>query len=87
MYCTSADWMERNFFRRVEIAFPIQRDTHRARILRDLDFCLRDNAQTWLLQPDGSYQHINKRAADRLFSAQAELVAVYAAGPGPSFPS
>ena len=37
LYCASADWMERNFFRRVEVAFPIQRDAHRERILRDLD--------------------------------------------------
>jgi polyphosphate kinase len=87
MYCASADWMERNFFRRVEIAFPIQRDSHRARILRDLDFCLRDNNQTWLLLPDGRYKRIKKRAEDRLFSAQAELLAVYAAGPGPGFSS
>jgi polyphosphate kinase len=87
MYCASADWMERNFFRRVEIAFPILRDSHRARILRDLDFCLRDNIQTWLLLPDGSYKRIKKRAEDRPFSAQAELLAVYAAGPGPSLAS
>ncbi len=39
MFAASADWMERNFFRRVEVAFPIQRDTHRERILRDLDSC------------------------------------------------
>ena len=30
LYCASADWMERNFFRRVEVAFPIRRDAHRA---------------------------------------------------------
>src|SRR6201986_3120778 len=45
LYCASADWMERNFFRRVEVAFPITRDTHRVRILQDLDLCLRDNVQ------------------------------------------
>jgi polyphosphate kinase len=55
MYCASADWMERNFFRRVEVAFPIQRQTHRERILRDLDACLRDDIQAWILQPDGVY--------------------------------
>ena len=32
LYCASADWMERNFFRRVEVAFPIQRPSHRQRI-------------------------------------------------------
>ncbi len=41
MYCASADWMERNFFRRVEVAFPIRRDAHRTRILADLETYLR----------------------------------------------
>jgi len=80
MSCASADWMERNFFRRVEVAFPIRRAEHRARILRDLEVCLRDNCQAWLLRPDGSYQRI-QRGAERAVNAQAELLATYAAGP------
>src|SRR6201996_7174210 len=58
MFCASADWMERNFFRRVEVAFPIQREWHRERILRDLDLCLRDNVQAWILQSDGTYKRV-----------------------------
>ena len=54
LYCASADWMERNFFRRVEVAFPISRKSQRERILRDLDICLRDNCQAWQLRPDGT---------------------------------
>jgi polyphosphate kinase len=80
MFCASADWMERNFFRRVEVAFPIRRPEHRERILRDLDICLNDNCQAWKLQPDGHYQRI-KRGSERAFSAQAELLAAYAANP------
>jgi len=88
MYCASADWMERNFFRRVEVAFPVQRQTHRERILRDLDFALRDNTQAWRLLPDGTYQHIQKRNDERALTSQTELLSVYAAGPGSStFPS
>ncbi|HUI62033.1 MAG TPA: RNA degradosome polyphosphate kinase, partial [Steroidobacteraceae bacterium] len=49
LYCASADWMERNFFRRVEVAFPIKRRSHRERILRDLDIYLSDNTQAWTL--------------------------------------
>jgi polyphosphate kinase len=78
MYCTSADWMERNFFRRVEVAFPIQREAHRQRILRDLDFCLSDTCQSWRLLPDGKYERIQR--GERPVSAQAELLAKYAAG-------
>ncbi len=80
MFCASADWMERNFFRRVEVAFPIRRPSHAERILRDLDFCLRDNCQAWELRPDGSYVRLQRGSA-RAFNAQAQLLAAYAAGP------
>ena len=36
IYCASADWMERNFFRRIEVCFPIERKQHRDRIIEDL---------------------------------------------------
>ena len=55
LYLASADWMERNFFRRVEIAFPVREQTHRDRILRDLNFYLADNTQAWTLGRDGRY--------------------------------
>jgi polyphosphate kinase len=87
MFCASADWMERNFFRRVEIAFPIQRDTHRARILKELDLCLRDNTQAWELQSDGSYKRVGRGPGERPVSAQNELLAIYAAGANPIFPA
>jgi polyphosphate kinase len=81
LYCASADWMERNFFRRVEVAFPICRPHHIERILRDLDLCLADNCQAWRLQADGTYERIARGTA-RPVNAQAELLATYAAGPG-----
>jgi polyphosphate kinase len=87
MFCASADWMERNFFRRVEIAFPIQRDTHRKRILQDLDLCLRDNTQAWELQSDGSYKRVGRSPGERPVSAQNELLAIYALGSNPIFPA
>jgi polyphosphate kinase len=79
MFCASADWMERNFFRRVEVAFPIRRQEHRTRILRDLGCCLKDNCQAWRLQPDGFYQRITC-GNGKPVNAQAELLSVYAAG-------
>jgi len=81
MICASADWMERNFFRRVEVAFPVRRQEHAERILRDLDFCLKDNCQAWALKPDGSYERISRANRERPFSAQSELLLAYAAGP------
>jgi polyphosphate kinase len=80
LYCASADWMERNFFRRVEVAFPVRRASHRQRILEDLELCLRDDAQAWRLLPDGRYERLAP-VAERAVSAQGQLLARYAAGP------
>jgi polyphosphate kinase len=79
LYLSSADWMERNFFRRVEVAFPIRRPRHTERLLRDLNFCLGDNCQSWILKPDGGYER-SKPGNERPCSAQVELLSVYAAG-------
>jgi polyphosphate kinase len=84
MFCASADWMERNFFRRVEVAFPVQRPLHRERILRELNYYLSDTCQSWRLQPDGRYERI-PRAKQRPVNAQLELLGRYAAG-SPSAP-
>jgi polyphosphate kinase len=78
MYCASADWMERNFFRRVEVAFPIQREAHRERILRDLETYLRDNCQSWQLGGDGVYTRVPH--GEPALHAQNDLLARYAAG-------
>jgi polyphosphate kinase len=59
---SSADWMERNFFRRVEIAFPILDRKHRERIIAELNGYLEDSAQTWLLRADGSYDRAESAA-------------------------
>ena len=85
MWCASADWMERNFFRRVEIGFPILRDTHRQRILRDLSLCLQDNVQSWELQPDGSYKRVERKPDEKPVIAQNEMLAFYAPGMAPLF--
>ena len=74
----------RSFFRRVEVAFPIERKVHRDRILRDLNSCLNDTCQTWMLRPDGRYERV-ARAADKPVNAQMELLGRYAAG-APSAP-
>jgi polyphosphate kinase len=79
MFCSSADWMERNFFRRVEVAFPVQRHLHRERILRELNYYLSDTCQAWRLLADGRYERI-PRAAQRPVNAQMELLGRYAAG-------
>ena len=80
MFCASADWMERNFFRRVEVAFPIRHPiTARAHPARP-GAVPEDNCQAWELQPDGSYERFERGKAQP-FNAQAELLARYAGRP------
>jgi polyphosphate kinase len=77
LYLSSADWMERNFFRRVEIAFPVLRKQLRERITKDLETYLADNTNAWELRPDGTYARIaagNASATD----AQALLLEHFA---------
>jgi polyphosphate kinase len=81
LYCASADWMERNFFRRVEVAFPIKRQVHRERILRDLSIYLADNTHAWQLGSDGVYTRLQPGSAPAV-SSQLKLLETYAAGTG-----
>ncbi len=83
LLCASADWMERNFFRRVEVAFPIRRRSHHERILRDLNLYLSDNTQAWMLESTGLYTRLTPGDAPPV-SAQDRLIELYAAGSGPS---
>ncbi|MCC7055595.1 MAG: polyphosphate kinase 1 [Gemmatimonadaceae bacterium] len=54
-YLGSADWMPRNFDRRVETVAPIEDPALHARLESLLQTCLADNRQAWMLQPDGTY--------------------------------
>jgi polyphosphate kinase len=78
LYCASADWMERNFFRRIEVAFPIERRKHRERILRDLNIYLSDNTQAWELQSDGTYTRVGAQNETPI-CAQHKLLEAHAA--------
>ncbi|ABM61008.1 polyphosphate kinase 1 [Halorhodospira halophila] len=74
MYGASADWMGRNFFRRVETAFPVDDREARERIGKDLSYYLADTQQAWLLQPDGSYVRARSGSEEAPFSAQQALL-------------
>ncbi len=74
VYCASADLMGRNMFRRVETCFPIENKKLHDRILHDLNSYLKDNAQAWLLQSDGSYKQIERKDSEESFQAQTELL-------------
>lgn len=76
IYCSSADWMERNLLRRVETCFPILDPKLAARVYEEeLAFYLADNTQAWQLREDGSYRRIEPVDGEMPFSAQGALLA------------
>ncbi|MBL0166414.1 MAG: polyphosphate kinase 1 [Propionivibrio sp.] len=74
VYLSSADWMERNFFRRIELAFPIlDRKLKRRVIAEGLQIYLTDNQQAWEMDANGSY-HLRRGSPDKPRCAQSELI-------------
>jgi polyphosphate kinase len=72
----SADWMPRNFFRRVEVLFPIQDPKLRRWVMEELlPTELRDTANAHVLLPSGAYVPASRQAGARAFSAQAHFMA------------
>ncbi|HJR77963.1 MAG TPA: polyphosphate kinase 1 [Nitrospiraceae bacterium] len=62
VYLSSADWMERNFFRRIEVAFPVLDKALKQRVIEEgLLSYLKDNTQAWLLRDDGTYLRCRAR--------------------------
>ena len=76
IFCSSADWMERNLLRRVETCFPILNPDLAARVFdEELANYLLDNQQAWQLHPDGSYSRQLPTDDEVPFSAQGALLA------------
>ncbi|MBN3562049.1 polyphosphate kinase 1 [Amphritea spongicola] len=77
VFCSSADWMERNMLNRVETGFPLY-GKFADRIKKDLDLYLADNSHSWELHSDGSYT-LNQPAEDEeTISAQSLLLSDFA---------
>jgi polyphosphate kinase len=74
IYCGSADWMDRNLFRRIEVAFPVEAPELQSRVADDLKLYLADDIQAWVLDSTGRYA----RAEDsNHVSAQTRLLSLY----------
>jgi polyphosphate kinase len=76
IYLSSADWMERNFFHRVEACFPVTRKPLQRRLLADLELELRDNRQAWTLQPDGHWLRLPQDDAAPVSAQDTRLLAL-----------
>jgi polyphosphate kinase len=76
IWCSSADWMERNLLRRIETCFPILDPKLAARVFdEELANYLADNVQSWELRADGSYARIQPGEGAMPHSAQDTLLA------------
>ena len=92
LYLSSADWMNRNMLRRIELAWPVTDPAQRQRIVDEcLVAYLHDAVDAWDLLPDGTYARVNRdthlslpgthdhsRSAHAAHGAQAALMARYA---------
>lgn len=76
LYMGSADWMPRNLERRVEILFPILNPELKEKVWHVLDVQLRDTMKAQILQPDGTYDKVDRRGKE-LFNAQEEFCKEY----------
>ena len=63
VYLASADWMPRNFHRRVEVMVPIEDAAIRSRLLEILELQLQDNVKSWRLTSAGHYERVGAKGA------------------------
>lgn len=80
VYMGSADWMPRNLDKRVEIMFPVEDPDLKQQVIHILRVQLEDNVKAHILQPDGTYEKIDKRgkvlvAAQEQFCQEAIAMA------------
>jgi polyphosphate kinase len=83
LYLSSADWMNRNMLRRVELAWPVEDPKLRQRIFNEcLQTYLQDYVDAWVMHPNGQYVRATppkSRTTNPLefVSAQEQLMALY----------
>jgi polyphosphate kinase len=75
VYLASADWMGRNLFRRIEVAFPVLDPALKARVIAEgLTPYLSDSRDAWELEPDANYARAKPKSRAQASVAQAELL-------------
>ncbi|QEL13590.1 polyphosphate kinase 1 [Limnoglobus roseus] len=75
VYVGSADWMDRNLTRRVEVAFPIEQPDLKARVIDELlKTTLADNQKSRLLLPDGTYERVKPKAGEAELRSQQRFL-------------
>jgi polyphosphate kinase len=74
VWLSSADWMPRNFFRRVETAFPVEEPALAQQVVDVLDTMLKDNVRARVLKEDGSYERLKPAEGEAPVDAQTTFV-------------
>ncbi len=74
VYISSADWMERNLYHRVEVATPIENKSLQDRIISELQYYLMDNTQAWIMNSDGTYTLATPQDGKEPFIAQEKFL-------------
>jgi polyphosphate kinase len=86
VYLASADWMDRNFFRRIEVCFPVLDKKLKKRVIDEgLKIYLQDNCQAWDMDSAGHYRHKHPRRAEKK-CAQYELLKQFTHTPAKAIP-
>lgn len=76
VWLSSADWMDRNFFRRIELCFPVLDQKLKRRVIREgLKPYLEDNSQSWVMDGEGGYKQLTPKRGARS-AAQEELLSL-----------
>jgi polyphosphate kinase len=84
LYLSSADWMNRNMMRRVELAWQVTDPLQRQRVVDEsLVAYLQDDIDAWDMSPDGTYTRLQPQGRRRARGAQAALMARYGGLKGP----
>lgn len=74
VYAASADWMPRNFHRRIEVMFPIEDERLKSRVLNLLQICLEDNVKASILLSDGSYEKVAHKEGEPELRSQKRFI-------------
>ena len=74
IYLSSADWMDRNLYRRVEVAFPVENPAIKERVIQEgLKMLLKDNQSAWVMNSEGKYRRLKTRSKTP-YIAQLEIL-------------
>ncbi len=78
LYLGSADWMQRNLTRRVEVVFPVEDRAVKKKVLQVLELALADNVKARELAADGTYAYVKRKAGQRRLNSQERLLDISA---------